>query len=230
MTYPSLGRTALVLLLLTPAVVSAQGATAKVAPGSPTADALPVYEVDPTWPPTLPNDWIWGDIRGLFADDNDHLWVIHMPSSLTPQEIGAAAAINYCAQDYVAEVAALTNGRGVDVVLEMTGGPVFDQSLAALAPLGRLAVFGMAGRVPPTPVDPGRLMARSTAVIGFWLVHVAAHPEMMSAALTDLFTLIGAGDLRPIEGATYSLDTVADAHRSLLDRSSVGKLVLDPWA
>jgi hypothetical protein len=61
-----------------------------VAPGSPTADQLPVYVIDPTWPPTLPNDWILGDIRGLFADDNDHLWVIHMPSSLTPQEIGAA--------------------------------------------------------------------------------------------------------------------------------------------
>ena len=47
-----------------------------MAPESPTADALPVYVVDPTWPPTLPNDWILGDIRGLFADDNDHLWVI----------------------------------------------------------------------------------------------------------------------------------------------------------
>jgi hypothetical protein len=50
----------------------------------------PQWEIDPTWPPTLPNDWILGDIRGLFVDDDDHLWVIHMPSSLTPQEIGAA--------------------------------------------------------------------------------------------------------------------------------------------
>ena len=81
---------ALAALLLVPAIAAAQGALAKPAPGSPTADALPVYVVDPTWPPTLPNDWILGDIRGLFADDDDHLWVIHMPSSLTPQEIGAA--------------------------------------------------------------------------------------------------------------------------------------------
>jgi hypothetical protein len=80
----------IVAVLLCPALATAQGANAKVAPGSPTADDLPVYEVDPTWPPTLPNDWTWGDIRGLFADENDHLWVIHMPSSLTPQEIGAA--------------------------------------------------------------------------------------------------------------------------------------------
>src|SRR5690606_29761908 len=55
-----------------------------------TTAAPPEWEIDPTWPPTLPNDWILGDIRGLFVDDNDHLWVIHMPSSLTPQEIGAA--------------------------------------------------------------------------------------------------------------------------------------------
>src|SRR5262245_36275714 len=80
----------LALALALPLVVEAQSANAKAAPGSPTADQLPIYEIDPTWPPTLPNDWILGDIRGLFADDRDHLWVIHMPSSLTPQEIGAA--------------------------------------------------------------------------------------------------------------------------------------------
>ncbi|MDA1080392.1 MAG: hypothetical protein O2973_01755 [Gemmatimonadetes bacterium] len=81
---------ALAVWLFAPAIAGAQGANAKVAPGSPTASNLPIYEIDPSWPPTLPNDWIWGDIRGLFVDDNDHLWVIHMPSSLTPQEIGAA--------------------------------------------------------------------------------------------------------------------------------------------
>ena len=46
--------------------------------------------MDPTWPRTLPNDWILGDIRGLFVDESDHLWVVPMPSSLTRQEIGAA--------------------------------------------------------------------------------------------------------------------------------------------
>jgi hypothetical protein len=81
---------ALVAWLLVPAAAGAQSANAAVAPGSPTADRLPIYEIDPAWPPTLPHDWILGDIRGLFVDDRDHLWVIHMPSSLTPQEIGAA--------------------------------------------------------------------------------------------------------------------------------------------
>src|SRR5262245_22805469 len=76
--------------LLLPVMAQGQGANAKADPNSPTADKLPIYEIDPTWPPTLPNDWILGDIRGLFVDDRDHLWVIHMPSSLTDQEIGAA--------------------------------------------------------------------------------------------------------------------------------------------
>ena len=52
-----------------------------------TSETLPAWEIDPTWPPTLPNDWILGDIRGMFIDDDDHLWVVHMPSSLTRQEI-----------------------------------------------------------------------------------------------------------------------------------------------
>lgn len=90
----SMSRTfaALAVFLLAAGSAGAQGALAKPAPGSPTAAKLPIYEIDPTWPktPTLPNDWTWGDIRGLFVDDEDHLWVIHMPSSLTPQEIGAA--------------------------------------------------------------------------------------------------------------------------------------------
>ena len=87
---PSLKLVTLALVLLVGSQADAQTANAKPAPGSPTADNLPIYEVDSTWPPTLPNDWILGDIRGLFVDDNDHLWVLHMPSSLTRQEIGAA--------------------------------------------------------------------------------------------------------------------------------------------
>lgn len=80
----------LLAALVLPATAAGQGANARPAAGSPTADRLPVYEIDPTWRPVLPNDWIWGDIRGLFVDDRDHLWVLHWPGSLTPQEIGAA--------------------------------------------------------------------------------------------------------------------------------------------
>lgn len=143
-------------------------------------------------------------------------------------DLGADVAVDSRSEDLTAALRDANDGRGVDVVLEMTGGSVFDQSLSALAPLGRLAVFGMAGRTPPKPVDPGRLMARSTAVIGFWLMHVVQCPHLLAEAVTDLLHLIDDGSVRPVLGETYSLDRAADAHRALLDRSSIGKLVIDP--
>lgn len=143
-------------------------------------------------------------------------------------ELGADIAVDSTAEDLTAALRAANGGKGVDVVLEMTGGRVFDQSLAALAPLGRLAVFGMASRTQPTPVAPGLLMGRSTAVIGFWLAHIVQRPKLLAAAVTDLLGLICEQAIRPVIGQTYPLAGAADAHRALLDRSSMGKLVLDP--
>ena len=143
-------------------------------------------------------------------------------------ELGADVAVDSRAEDLTTALREANGGKPVDVVLEMTGGHVFDQSLAALAPLGRLAVFGMAGRTPPSPIDAGVLMARSQAVIGFWLVHVLQRPGLLAEAITDLMGLLADGSVRAVIGATYPLTRAADAHRALLDRSSLGKLVLDP--
>jgi NADPH2:quinone reductase len=146
------------------------------------------------------------------------------------RELGADVAIDSTVEDLTAALFDANDGKRVDIVLEMTGGMVFDQSLAALEPFGRLAFFGMASRTPPTPIEPATLMAHSTGVIGFWLAHMTRRPEMLVAAVQDLFGLIAAGTVRPIVGATYPLAEAAAAHRALLDRSSVGKLVLDPQA
>jgi len=143
-------------------------------------------------------------------------------------ELGADAAVDSTTDELAAALTEANGGRGVDIVLEMTGGRVFDQSLRALAPLGRLAVFGMAGRTPPHDVAPGMLMARSTAVIGFWLVHIVQRPALLAAAVTDLLGMLERGELRAVIGESYSLETAADAHRALLDRSSTGKLILVP--
>jgi NADPH2:quinone reductase len=143
-------------------------------------------------------------------------------------ELGANAVVDSRTEDMKAALRDANGGKGVDVVLEMTGGSVFDQSLAALAPLGRLAVFGMAGRTPPSPVDAGRLMARSTAVIGFWLVHVLQRPKVYGETITSLLRLLADGELRAIVGDSYPLDGAADAHRALLGRGTVGKLILTP--
>ncbi|HVI20224.1 MAG TPA: zinc-binding dehydrogenase, partial [Gaiellales bacterium] len=145
-------------------------------------------------------------------------------------ELGADVAVDSRETDLTAALRDANEGRSVDIVLEMTGGPVFDQSLAALAPLGRLAVFGMAARTPALAIDPGALMRRSTAVIGFWLIHVAQRPYLLAEAVTDLMRLIADGSIRPIVGQTYPLERAGDAHRALLDRTSVGKLIIDPQA
>jgi len=143
-------------------------------------------------------------------------------------DLGADVALDPAVEDLTAALKEANDGRGVDIVLEMTGGPVFDQSLRALAPFGRLATYGMASRQEPTPVAAATLMAHSSAVIGFWLAHTARRPGMLAGAVTELFELILAGKLRPVIGGSYRLDQVADAHRALLSRASTGKLVLVP--
>jgi NADPH2:quinone reductase len=145
-------------------------------------------------------------------------------------DLGADVAVDSTVDDLTAALREANDGKRVDVILEMTGGQVFDQSLAALAPLGRLAVFGMASRTQPADVSVGSLMAHSQAVIGFWLVHVMQRPGMFAEAVSDLLTSIEDGSLRPVIGGSYPLERAADAHRALRDRSSIGKLVLDPQA
>lgn len=120
------------------------------------------------------------------------------------------------------------DGKKVDVILDMVGGPTFDGGLKALAPFGRLAAFGMAGRVPPSKVDPGMLMGTSRAVIGFWLVHCMTKPGMMDAAVEDLLNLIVAGDVKPIIGGSYPLEDARKAHEDIRSRATTGKLMLVP--
>jgi aerobic-type carbon monoxide dehydrogenase small subunit (CoxS/CutS family) len=129
-----------------------------------------------------------------------------------------------------ARLARVDGGAKVDVVLEMVGGPTFDASLAALAPFGRLATFGMASRTAPRPMHSGELMSRSRAVVGFWLAHCFADPEKMGPPLRDLFERAGRGELRPVIGETYPLSDAQRAHEDLQARRTSGKLLLDPAA
>jgi NADPH2:quinone reductase len=144
-------------------------------------------------------------------------------------QLGADVAIGY---DHPGGLRAgleeANGGRKVDVVLEMVGGEVFSESLRALAPFGRLAFFGVAGRTPPERIDPTSLMRHSAAVIGFWLIQCLSRPGVLAEAMDELFALTRAGDLRPIVGATYPLAEVRRAHEDLRSRGTVGKLLLDP--
>jgi NADPH2:quinone reductase len=141
--------------------------------------------------------------------------------------LGADVAIDSTADNLTAALRTGNNGQSIDVILEMTGGQVFTDSLSALAPFGRLAVYGMAGRVEPEPIRVTSLMAHSRAVAGFWLAHLTHRPAELAATVTELLDLVAAGTVRPVIGGSYPLDRVADAHRALLSRTSVGKLIVE---
>jgi NADPH:quinone reductase len=146
------------------------------------------------------------------------------------RELGADAAVDPASEDLAAALTEANGGHRVDVVLEMVGGPVFDASLAALAPLGRLVTYGMASDTPPTPIDPATLLGRSRAVIGFWLAHCFRRPSMLREPVEELLGMVAGGTLRTVVGGTYPLAEAAQAHRDILARGTVGKLVLDPRA
>jgi NADPH2:quinone reductase len=142
-------------------------------------------------------------------------------------DLGADVAVDAGAADLKTALQEANEGRKVDIVLEMVGGSTFDASLAALAPFGRLATFGMASRTPPKPINPGELMAHSRAVIGFWLAHCFTRPEMLQGPMAELLEMVATGRLRPIVGGSYPLADAPRAHEDLRARRSTGKLVLD---
>jgi NADPH2:quinone reductase len=143
-------------------------------------------------------------------------------------ELGADAAVDPNEEDLAGALRAANDGRRVDVVLEMAGGRVFDQSLAALGPFGRLVAYGMASRE-QRQISNARLLRGSLGVVGFWLAHCFRRPgEMLAAPLDDLFQRAAAGELRVIVGETYPLSDVRRAHEDLQARRTTGKLLLDP--
>jgi NADPH2:quinone reductase len=143
-------------------------------------------------------------------------------------ELGADAAVDGAPDGYADRVIAANGGRKVDVVLDAVSGRVFDAALDALGQFGRLVTFGAASREAPARIDPGKLMRRNLAVVGFWLVPLLAHPRMIGPPLAEMFGLVAQGRLRPVVGGEYPLAQARRAHEDLLGRRTKGKLVLRP--
>jgi NADPH2:quinone reductase len=144
-------------------------------------------------------------------------------------ELGADAAIDSGPEGMKERLEEANGGAKVDVVLEMAGGEVFEQSLAALAPFGRLVAYGIASQ-DQNEVRTGELMRRSRGVVGFWLVHCMGRPEMVDEALADLFARVACEQLRAVVGETYPLGQAARAHTDMQERRTSGKVLLDPAA
>jgi NADPH2:quinone reductase len=142
-------------------------------------------------------------------------------------ELGADAAVDPAEDDLKGALIEANEGRPVDVVFEMSGGRVFDQSAEALAPFGRIVAYGIASRE-QNSLETGRLMRKSRSVVGFWLMHCLGRRDMMEEPLAELFELAARGELVPQVGTTYPMSEVRQAHEDMQGRRTSGKVLLDP--
>ncbi len=139
---------------------------------------------------------------------------------------GAAHAIDYSREDFVARVKALTGGRGVKVVYDSVGKDTFERSLECLRPFGLMCAFGNASGKAPM-VDPASLAARGSLYLTRQTVftHLATR-EATQAMADDLFAVVASGAVKIRIDQRYPLAEAAQAHRDLEARRTTGSTVL----
>ncbi len=143
------------------------------------------------------------------------------------RDFGADVVIDGSAEGLTERLIEANDGRAVDVVFDMAGGEVFDRSLRALAPFGRIVVCGISTKQ-ANEVRTGHLLRNSRSVIGFWLFHCLDAPErMFRAPLVDLFERAARDEVTPAIGGTWPLAEAAAAQEALASRRTTGKLLLD---
>jgi len=136
-----------------------------------------------------------------------------------PLSLGAGQAVTY---DRLGEI------EPVDVVLDPVGGQLFADSIRLLRPLGVAVGIGFAGGLWPQ-VDPAQLVGRNVGVQGFYLGRLMQfRPDLVREAALDLLRLWKAGIVHPVVGASFPLGQAGEAHRSIEERRSTGKVVLVP--
>jgi len=139
---------------------------------------------------------------------------------------GADEVIRYTVQDFVGETRRFTSGHGVEVVYDSVGRTTFNRSLECLAPRGMLVLFGQSsGAVPP--IDPQLLNQKGSLYLTRpALGHYVATRAELLARTRDLFDWFGDGDLRIRIDREVALKEVAEAHRALEGRETIGKILL----
>jgi NADPH2:quinone reductase len=143
------------------------------------------------------------------------------------QGLGAEATVDSRAENLGEAIREANDGKRVDAVLHMSGGEAFDEEMDILAPLGRMVVFGIASRE-QRQISTASLLRGSKSVIGFWLAHLLARPDLLGPMIQDLFAAIAADELTVTIGKVYPLSEAARAHEDLIARRTTGKLLLDP--
>src|SRR3954451_19156542 len=143
------------------------------------------------------------------------------------RELGADVAIDYREEDFVAAARDATDGRGVDVVLDIIGAAYLARNVDVLAADGRLVVIGLQGGA-TADLDLNAMLRKRAAVHATSLRGRPFEQKaaICSAVLRDLWPLVSAGQIRPVVHATIPMDQVAEAHRVVADSGHVGKVLL----
>lgn len=141
--------------------------------------------------------------------------------------LGADAGIDYTTEDFVDRVSDLTDGRGVDVILDVVGARYLAPNLEALATEGRLVIIGLQGGA-SAEIDLRTVMGKRLRVMGSTLRARSAAEKAVVARRVERDVLPGFSDgsLRPVIDRVLPLDEVAEAHRAMGAGEHVGKIVL----
>ncbi|HEY8595574.1 MAG TPA: NAD(P)H-quinone oxidoreductase [Devosiaceae bacterium] len=144
------------------------------------------------------------------------------------RELGAELAIDYRDEDFVEVVRASTDGRGVDVVLDMVGASYFARNLSALANGGRLVIIAFLGGAVAKSVDLTPIMTRRLTVTGSTMrPRTAEEKALVASQLQDkVWPLLEAGRCAPVIDKVFDLQDVAEAHRHMEAGAHIGKIVL----
>jgi NADPH2:quinone reductase len=144
--------------------------------------------------------------------------------------LGADHAINYKTHDFAAEAMRLTNGKGVDVVLDMVAGDYVAREVDCLAEDGRLVIIALQGGTKAS-FDAGKVLRRRLHITGSTLRprSVAFKAAIARNLRERIWPLIESGRIKPVIHATFdaaSADGAANAHRLMESNQHIGKIVL----
>ncbi|GAB2592271.1 zinc-binding dehydrogenase [Streptomyces capparidis] len=149
------------------------------------------------------------------------------------RDLGVDAALDPASPELAEELREATHG-GPDLCLDTVGGPLLHTALDALAPFGRLVSVGERAE---TGDDDGAqrvavadLARRSVGVLGFWLRHTLEDRALFTASTTRLFDLAATGRLTAHIDRVVPLSAVPAAHTAMERRTTLGKILIDPWA
>jgi NADPH2:quinone reductase len=134
---------------------------------------------------------------------------------------GASTIVNHKEPNYLDQVMRATNGRGVDVILEMAAHLNLDKDLTVLARYGRIVIIGNRGRI---EVDPRQAMSRDATIVGMTLFNVT--PPELASIHSALVAGLSNGSLAPLVGREMPLSDAPRAHEAVLEPGAIGKIVL----